>query len=203
MIRTFLFDLGNVLLHFSHERMWTQMAGVCGCAPEAMRRLLFEEKLQLQYERGEFSEESFRHAFEHRFGVRIDAGAFYRATADIFTLNAPMLPILRSLRGQGRRLVLLSNTCASHIRWVREQFPVLAEFDDCVLSCDVGAVKPEPRIFDEALRRIRCVPQECVYTDDIAAYVSAGRERGLHGVVFTDAAAWQAELAQRGLDRDH
>jgi len=72
-----------------------------------------------------------------------------------------------------------------------------------VLSCDVGAVKPEPRIFDEALRRIRCVPQECVYTDDIAAYVSAGRERGLHGVVFTDAAAWQAELAQRGLDRDH
>ena len=37
------FDMGNVLLHFSHERMAEQMARVAGIEPALAWRILFED----------------------------------------------------------------------------------------------------------------------------------------------------------------
>ena len=50
MIRTLLFDLGNVLLHFSHQRLCAQMGELCGKPAEAIRRLLFDTTLQRDFE---------------------------------------------------------------------------------------------------------------------------------------------------------
>ena len=62
-----------------------------------------------------------------------------------------------------------------------------------------GAIKPEPAIFEAALAAVRCRPAEAFYTDDIAAYVEAGRSHGLDAEVFTTATALRAHLAVRGI----
>ena len=67
------------------------------------------------------------------------------------------------------------------------------------LSCGVGAIKPEPAIFQAALNQIGCRPAECFYTDDIAQYVEAGRQHGLSAEVFTDVSNLRQHLAERGV----
>ncbi len=62
---------------------------------------------------------------------------------------------------------------------------MLQRFDACVLSYQVGAVKPEKAIFRAALDAIGCLPAECFYTDDVVQYVEAGRAFGLLAEVFT------------------
>src|SRR5690606_35053307 len=114
------------------------------------------------------------------------------AVSDIFTLNEPMVPLLDALKARGHRLVLLSNTCVSHFEFASARFDVLQRFDDFVTSFTTGAIKPERAIFESALRRIECEPEECFYTDDIAQYVEVGRSFGLQGEVFTDADALRA-----------
>ena len=42
MIRTCLFDMGNVLLHFCHERMCAQIGGLCGRTAAEVRALLID-----------------------------------------------------------------------------------------------------------------------------------------------------------------
>ncbi|HET6326820.1 MAG TPA: HAD family phosphatase [Planctomycetaceae bacterium] len=199
-IRTLLIDLGNVLVFFSHEQMCAQIAEVCGAPVADLERLLLEQHLQRRFERGEISEHEFRSALEAEFGRSLDPGALKRAAADIFTLNEPMVPLLDRWKRDGYRLVLLSNTCVTHYEWVREQFDLLDRFDHCVLSYEVGAVKPEDAIFQAALATIDCSPDECFYTDDIADYVARGRSFGLRAEIFRDVPTLTAQLEQLGVN---
>jgi putative hydrolase of the HAD superfamily len=199
MLRTLLFDLGNVLVHFSHERMCRQIGALVGRSGADVRTHFFDAGLLRELECGRISEDVVQQALEQRLNVTFDAAALRRATADIFTLNAPLRPLLDELKHAGYRLVLLSNTSVTHYDWVRAQFDVMQPFDACVLSFEVGAVKPEDAIFERALQVIGCEPSECFYTDDIAAYVARGREFGLDAEVFTDAASLCRQLRERGV----
>lgn len=199
MIRTFLFDLGNVLLHFSHEQMCAQMGALCNKSPAEMRKLLFDGGHQLNIERGLFSEEQFHRWFVETAGGTSTLQQLRVAASDIFVLNAPMPAILAELKQRGHRLVLLSNTSYSHFEFIRERYEVLDAFDDFVLSYRVGAVKPESAIFEAALKAIDCEPGECFYTDDIEAYVKAARGYGLQAEVFTTAEELTKHLAARGI----
>ena len=76
------------------------------------------------------------------------------------------------------RLLVLSNTNAIHIDMVREHYGILRHFDHLVLSHEVKAMKPDPRIYAAALAHANAEPHECFFTDDIADYVEGARRGG-------------------------
>ncbi len=186
MIRTCLFDMGNVLVFFSHDRMCEQLGRLCDRSAADIRTLLIESGIQWNYERGQLSGEQFRDWFQTATDCDVTMAAVNQAGSDIFCLNEPIVPILDQLKQSGMRLVLLSNTCQSHFDWIHEHFDVLSRFDDFVISCEVGAMKPEPEIYQAAIQKIGCRPEECFYTDDIPQYIAAGRAHGLQAEVYTD-----------------
>ena len=184
MLRTCLFDMGNVLVFFSHDQMCEQMGRLCGLSGSEIQRLLIESGRQWDYERGWLNPAQFHDWFRKVTGAEVGLPDLIQASSDIFQLNEPIVPILDRLKERGLRLVLLSNTCQTHFEWVRDHFDVLQRFDGFVTSYQAGAIKPEPAIFRAALDQIGCAPHECFYTDDIATYVHAGREFGLQAETF-------------------
>ena len=202
MIKTFLFDLGNVLVNFSHERMFRQIGQLCGRSAAETKSLLLEGDLFLDFECGRLTEEEFADRLGRRVGTRLDPEELYRAGSDIFEANAKMPPILAGLRDEGYRLVLLSNTCISHFRFVKEHFDVLEYFAEFVLSYEVGSIKPADEMFLAALEKIHCEPSECFYTDDIAENIAAGLRHGLQAEPFTSAAQLLERIRELGVDPD-
>ena len=73
--------------------------------------------------------------------------------------------------------------------------PLLERFDALVLSYEVGAVKPEPAIFEAALKAIECRPAECFFADDIAG--------NIEGEVTLNAIAWRYEKDSGGYEYEH
>lgn len=199
MIRTFLFDMGNVLAFFSHDKMCEQMGRLCGRSQAEIRTLLIESGKQWDYERGKLTPAQFHQWFEQAVGQSVDFEALVVAGSDIFELNTSILPVLDSLKASDYRLVLLSNTCISHFEFIWNQYDVLQRFDDYVTSYAAGAIKPEPGIFECALEKIECVPEEAFYTDDIPDYITEARKLGIQGEVFTDTETLVGQLAQRGI----
>ena len=53
-----------------------------------------------------------------------------------------------------------------------------------IYSSAVGATKPSPIIYREALKACRVRAEEAVYIDDIAAYVTAAEQLGMAGIQF-------------------
>lgn len=199
MIRTCLFDMGNVLVFFSHDRMCQQLGQLCGLTGTEMRHLLIDSGVQWDYERGRLTPAQFHDWFQKATGRDVAIAELNRAGADIFWPNEPIVSVLDELKQLGIRLVLLSNTCQTHFDWIWEHFDVLQRFDSHVTSCGAGAVKPEPAIYQAALNEIGCEPNECFYTDDISQYVEAGRSHGLSAEVFTDVPNLRKHLRDRAL----
>ncbi len=197
-IKTCLFDLGNVLVYFSHEKMCRQIGELVGASQEDVKAVLLDTDLQIDFESGRKTADDVREELDTHFGSSTSLPDLERAASDIFELNEPMVPLLDELKANGVRLVLLSNTCSSHFEFVREQFDLLSRFDDFTLSYQAGATKPFAPIYEDALSRIQCPPAECFYTDDIADYVSAAIEFGIDAEVFQSASRTREQLAERG-----
>ena len=131
-------------------------------------------------------------------GLHIEYDHFCRIWSSIFSETLVPEDMLERLSAR-YRLVLLSNTNAIHFDMVRGAYPLLRHFHEMVLSYEVKAMKPDPRIYQEAVARAGCLPEECFYTDDIAAYVEAARRLGMDAVQFESAGQIQRELTVRGI----
>ena len=85
-------------------------------------------------------------------------------------------PVLRGLRDRGVRTAVVSN-----IAWdIRQTFADLdADPDDFVLSFEVGAVKPDPRIFETALNRLGVDASDTLMVGDSEENDGGARELGI------------------------
>lgn len=202
MLKTVVFDMGNVLVHFSHDQMCAQIGELCGKTDDEIQRLIIDSGLQWNFERGLITPDELHRRVEELVGQPLSQAALAYAASNIFRLNTPIVPLLDELRQLGHRLVLLSNTSIWHFEFIRSTFDVLDRFDAFALSYEAGAIKPEPQIYEVALKALRCAPHEAFYTDDIPHYVEAGRSHGLHAEVFTDVPSLRSHLRRHGVTVD-
>lgn len=177
--------MGNVLVNFSHEKMCQNIAERCGWTAAQTKTYLLEEGRQWKLERGEVTEEQFHDEFCQATGKVLNIDELRHAAADIFWLNESIVPVLHQLKAAGMRLVLLSNTSVTHLKFIERNFSVLELMDDRVTSFEAGALKPENRIYEVALSKAMCEPDECFYTDDIEAYIRKAETFGIHARLYT------------------
>ncbi len=82
------------------------------------------------------------------------------------------------LRERGVRTALVSN-CSNATRPIVEQLGLPALFDAVILSFEVGVRKPEPGIYQAALRRSDAEPPDAVFVDDQTSYCDGARALGI------------------------
>jgi len=195
------FDLGNVLLNFDHLLASRQIGALVGLSGERVYEMLFNNELQRQYECGEISAREFFEAFCTRSGTQPDYNAFCHAASDIFEINAGTKAVVAQLARSGRRIGLLSNTCAAHWDFYASgRFTLIPEaFEVVALSFRIGAMKPDPAIFHAAADLADVEPQEIFYTDDIAANVEAAQSVGFDAVQFITSSQLATSLRERGV----
>jgi len=199
MTRAIILDLGRVLVPFDFSRAYRVVSERAGIPPEEVRARILAANLIIPFESGQMEPAEFVRRLTRAIGVEIDYEEFCRVWSLIF-LPETLIPEdwVRSLRAR-YRTVLLSNTNSIHYAMLRANYAILEHFDAYVLSHEVGAMKPDPRIYVAAIEAARCPPQECFYTDDVAEFVEAGRAAGLDAVQFHNAEQLRAELSVRGI----
>jgi len=195
------FDLGNVVLNFDHQLACRQMAAVAGVSAEQVLQVVFDGGLNQRYERGEIDDRQFYESFCEQTGTRPDLAELTRAGSDIFTLNVPIMPIVAALDGAGFPLGILSNTSPAHWAWCgKGRYGIIWHpFKVYALSFEIGAMKPEPKIFAAAAKLAGVRPEEIFFVDDIAGHVAGARAAGFDAVQYTSVPALAAELRKRGM----
>jgi putative hydrolase of the HAD superfamily len=199
MTKTVLFDLGNVIIPFDFKPAYERLAQQCGCKPEEVAARIRATGLVAPFEKGEIEAEPFVREISAALGLKLSYREFCGWWSGIF-LAEPLVPeaLLEDL-GSKVRLLALSNTNPIHFEMLKEAYPLLRHFDDYVLSYQVGAAKPEAKIYREAIARAWCAPEECFFTDDLAVNIEAARQHGMDAVQFLSADQLERELRARGL----
>ena len=191
-----ILDLGNVLAFHDNTKLFAEMARTFGTTPDAMKERL-DGGLWERVNRGQLPGDSLRVELVQRLGKDIAPKDWFELWNCHFTINEPMVSMVEFLVGQVK-LVLLSNTHDQHVAWLRPKLPVLEQFEGLVLSCEVGAIKPEKAIYEKALAVAGTSPWKTAFFDDVKSYAIAATQVGVHGRVFTTVEQFQEDLARLG-----
>jgi glucose-1-phosphatase len=200
MYKAIVFDLGKVLVNFDFRIGYQGLEKACAVPAASVPQRLAPTGLVERFECGKVEPEPFFREFRRILGIELEYERFREIWSSIFTHAILPEELLAGL-GRRYRMILLSNTNALHFGMIREWYgDVLRHFDGLVLSFEVGAMKPAPAIFDAAIAAAGCAPEECFYTDDIAAYVEAARAKGMDGVVFESREQIERVMRERGIE---
>lgn len=201
MPQLLLFDLGNVLLYFSHRRGAEQLAALAGVDAEAVWQFVYAADLNLRCDEGLVTAQEFCETFRKRFPCDADDAAICHAASDIFDANPGMLGLLARLEFAGHRLGLLSNTCDMHIDWLKQRSTPLipSVFDTVVLSYQEKLSKPDLAIYKLAADRAGVAPREVFYVDDREENVIGARDAGFDTVQYTTTVEYVMALRSRGV----
>lgn len=199
MIKTFIFDLGKVIVPFELDNQMKILEAVCDFTPSEIReKILAAEEIRL-FETGKISARDLFEVLKTLLVLRMSYEDFVHTWNSIFTLE-PLLPeSLFEQLAKKYRLLVLSDTNELHFEFIRKNFPLLRFFDDFVLSYEVGFFKPSPEIYRAAVEKADCAANECFFTDDKESNVIGAEKFGINAVQFISAAQFQKEIKSRNL----
>lgn len=194
----YIFDLGNVIVDIDFKRVlgvWSNLSGT----PLAMLtdRFSMGEVFQ-QHERGEISDEDFAAKLCEEMGIALSFEQFATGWQAVFVALRPeVIDIMHRLRGEGHRVVVLSNTNRLHCNYWPRHYPQVAEAaDHMYLSQDIGMRKPDADIYQHVLAAENTPADRAVFFDDVAANVAAAQALGIKAVLVTDRQVIPAYFAQ-------
>lgn len=190
--RAVVFDIGKVLLDFDFLRAGQALSLLSDMAPEQIRELIDHSALLFRFETGLMSTQQFYDEVRRLAGYRGSIEQFGPAFAAIFTEMTEMTALLAEFR---RRLIpayIFSNTNELAVRYMLQQYPFLSGFNGYILSYEVGAMKPNPAIYDALEKMSGLSGPELFYLDDRPENVAAAVARGWLGHIHSDpAVSWQ------------
>lgn len=174
--RTFLFDIGRVLLDFDFESSLATLIPVRINNPQPLIQQVLEQKDAL--EAGSVDAASYANWALQILQSDATAEQFYHAWQQIFTINEPMWRCVRQLTCNNHTLILISNINAIHCPWIFAAYPEFSYFKHKVLSFEVGILKPELAIYQYAIDRYQLDPALTIYIDDQLQNIESGEKSG-------------------------
>ncbi|MDD5477321.1 MAG: HAD family phosphatase [Candidatus Omnitrophica bacterium] len=200
-IKVILFDLGRVLVDFDHQRAAQRISAFCPKTAVEIYNLFFESQVTVAFEAGKITPENFYREVKNTLNLKLSYASFVPIWNDIFFLspkNRSVFRLANSLRAY-YKTALLSNINVLHYEYVKKNFPVLGVFDEIFLSFELGAIKPDRKIYEQVIGQLQVSPQEIFYTDDRAELVESAKSLGVRGCVFTNFQQLVNDIAQAGI----
>lgn len=199
MIKTFIFDLGKVIVPFELDNQMKILEAVCDLNHAVIRQKIFAAEELMLFETGKISAAELFEVLKKQLNLRMNFAEFTAAWNSIFILEPIISENFIEKLSKKYRLIILSDTNELHFEFIRQNFPVLRFFDDFVLSYKVGFAKPSAEIFQAAVEKAGCAAEECFFTDDKEANVVGAATFGINAVQFVSAEQFEREIKLRNL----
>ena len=192
MIELFVFDLGNVILPFSHRQIATKLLERSTSKNRFTEQDIFdytfdyEKGLVNPYEEGNLSSLEFFSHLRDRYDLRLQFEEFSEIWNNIFQENYEVNEFIVYLKTKGLPVFLLSNTNELHFCHILQRYPIIHVMDEWILSFEVGAKKPGKRIYDAIFEKTDVKRERVLCIDDVEDFVASARTYGMQGLVFKD-----------------
>jgi glucose-1-phosphatase len=194
MHQVVVFDLGKVLVDFDYTIAAKRIGARGNQHVENLHNFLSSSPLLVQLESGLFTPQQFFFGVQKATGFLGGAEEFFGYFADIFQPMPEMVELHAELRKRQIPTYIFSNTNDIAVSHIRSKFPFFGNFDGYILSYEVGAMKPQLKIYEALEKMTGRRGAEIFYIDDRLENVQAGAARGWQVVLHESPNATRAAL---------
>lgn len=197
MVKAIFFDVGGVLCRQVGPSGRASAARILRVAPHKLEP--YFSKLD-KVSRGQQSEKAFCEliAKVHNTSARDKKALLGIFAKRNFVIKPRVLGVARKLRRANYIVGILSDTIPTHAKKhkIAGHYNL---FHPVILSCEVGAKKPEAKIFQIARRRAGIKFSEIVFFDDKKAHVDAAKKLGIHAFIYRNPSHLTRSLRRYGV----
>ena len=161
---TVFFDWSGVVADDSGDDFIDLSLRDIGATDLQIREIIKNEFSQFML--GQISENKYWDKLKNNYGLNVDDSHIgYFNNWQGIKPNIYIIELVYKLKSNGFKIGLISNII-SPVRDIIKQFGYYDVFDEAILSCEVGLLKPQKDIYELALHRMDAVAQESIFIDD-------------------------------------
>lgn len=178
-IRDIVFDVGRVLIDFKYDdcfRYFAERGGHFTSVDDFAKRTDLKS-----YEYGHISTEAYLNNVCRLLRRKVDRSELVSQWVEIFEPIPEMLTLASKLKTD-YGVFVLSNTSALHWTYLLSEYKLDQVGMGTMASFEVGALKPEPKIFREAEKQFGLTPESTLFIDDIEANAAGAIACGWQGI---------------------
>jgi HAD superfamily hydrolase (TIGR01509 family) len=183
MIRTIIFDLGNVLISFIPSEFLKKKN-----YPATIRNTILSDIFQSEewkkLDNGDITVIEAIDSIASKSALkREEIALVFNFRADIMFPLDDNVRLLPELKKQGFGVYYLSNFPLDTFEEVKNDYYFFRHFDGGIISSEVKLSKPDKRIYRYFLDKYSLNAGECLYVDDIEENVRAAESTGIQGML--------------------
>jgi FMN phosphatase YigB (HAD superfamily) len=201
---TIFLDIGRVLVGLDYEPALTTLSDLNGLSPNQITDRLNNHSGILDYEKGWLTTEEFFQQIKDLLAIDVSLEAFEKIWKSSLVVDEEgsmgllSSGLFQQLR-EHHRVIALSNTNEMQFGYLLRVHPLIREFDDYVLSYQVGHLKPDPEIYRIALQKSGASPKGSLLVDDLVKNIQGAERAGMKGLVFRGESKLREELEELGI----
>lgn len=199
MIKTVVFDIGNVLVDVDFKGFSFR----CTDDPAIAKRVMdatVHSGVWSELDRGCLSDEEVIQKFVDKDPeIEKEIRGSMANTTGLITPKKESLPMILGLKKAGYQVLALSNYPKSIHEENPEALCFLDAMDGYILSYKEGVVKPETEIYERLRSRYGFKASECVFIDDLITNLDAADDLGWHTIHYTSYEQVKKELLTLGV----
>lgn len=186
MIKKFLFDLGNVFFDWNPKLIFKKII------PDEKKLNFFLDEISRPYldtkcDKGVLIKDAIKEAVkifpEFKYEIEVYYSYHRQMINGSFQQSIDILNKLKSLKYP---CFVLSNWSAETYEGMEEEYPFLKSFDGKIISGREKLIKPDPAIYQLAIKRFDLTPKETVFIDDREENIETAKKLGFQTIHLTN-----------------
>ncbi|PHM28374.1 glucose-1-phosphatase [Xenorhabdus budapestensis] len=184
----YIFDMGNVIIDIDFKRVLAVWSNLSGTPLATLTTKFTMGEAFEKHECGQITDTEFVEVLCDEMEISLSFEQFSEGWNAIFIgVRQEVIELMNKLRGQGHRVVVLSNTNHLHLQYWSQHYPeITASADFLYLSQDLGMRKPNQDIFKYLLEKEGVTTEQAVFFDDVLEHIDAAQKLGINAIHVTD-----------------
>lgn len=183
MVTTFFFDLGGVLFTNGTKKFITQISK-SHHLPEGKVKEVIDGKIGSLYREAKISRDEFWRRVIESLELRENADVLEKQWVNGYEIMTETKSLIIEL-SKKYSLYYLSDNVKERVDALDAKFHFIKLFKGGIFSHEAGVRKPNPKIYEFALKKSGSIPEETVFIDDKQIMLEPAHKLGMRTILFT------------------
>ncbi len=205
-VKAIIFDLGGVLIDLDFSNFYNKIIIQSPLnKPQTPIMLEFFRQSDMYHQGNMTDDEFYQLACDLLQVCMLNQSDFFDAFNSIISgFNSNVAEIINKIRESNQyKLIALSNVNSSHWDYIlNKKWNFIDWFDELILSHETHLIKPNPKIFEYAIKKAGCKPRQIVYIDDGLNNIRSAKELGIICIKYTNSEELLEELKKLNIIKE-
>ena len=194
-IKALIWDMEGVLMLTDESDLPMKVAKTLNAPYEKVREIFFSDYND-SVDLGEVTQDQFNEYILDILQMpRENKYLLEKIINEDFYIDEELLKKIIRMR-RDYKMGLISNYSNELRKKIENEWAFKSVFDEIIISCEVGLIKPDPEIFNLMLDRLGVRADESVFIDDRIKNIDGAKKMGFHTIFYTNKGQAMEELAR-------